>query len=110
MKIFLFIFFLEGNKNYRVGTKNRVGRVSENTGIYLLGLIQKRDLGVLIFIEHIRKWTIKFLCIFKIRLRNPISVPLFQWWNTLGVFFLTIDVLIEVSGVCLNITNEVINI
>ena len=31
MKIFL--FFLEGNKNCRVGTKNRVGRVSGNTGI-----------------------------------------------------------------------------
>ena len=38
MKIFL--FFLEGNKNCRVGTKkknkkNRVGRVSGNTGIFL---------------------------------------------------------------------------
>ena len=49
MKIFLFYFFLEGNKNYSVGTKNnnnnnnkkkqtkknRVGRVSGNTGIFL---------------------------------------------------------------------------
>ena len=31
----LFYFFLEGNKNCRVGTKkNRVGRVSGNTGIF----------------------------------------------------------------------------
>ena len=33
MKIFLFIF-LEGHKKCRVGTKNRVGQVSGNTGIF----------------------------------------------------------------------------
>ena len=37
MKIFL-VFLLEGHKNCRVGTKNRVGRVSGNTCI-VLGLI-----------------------------------------------------------------------
>ena len=31
----LFIFFLDDNKYCRVGTKNRVGRVSGNTGIFL---------------------------------------------------------------------------
>ena len=72
--------------------------------------IQQRDLGVFIFIEHIRKFTFKFPCLFKIRLSNPISIPLFQGWNTFGVVFLTIDVPIEVSGVCLNITNLVINV
>ena len=39
-----------------------------------------------------------------------LSIFPFQGWNTLGVFFLTIDVPIEVSGVCLNITNQVIHI
>ena len=34
----------------------------------------------------------------------------FQGWNTLGVFFLAIDVPIEVSGVCLNIADQVIHI
>ena len=43
--------------------------------------IQKRDLGVFVFIEYIRKLTIKFLCLFKIRLRNPISIPPFQGWS-----------------------------
>ena len=32
---FFFFLFLEGNKNCRVGIKNRVGRVSGNTGIFL---------------------------------------------------------------------------
>ena len=63
--------------------------------------IQKRDLGVFIFTEHIRKLTIEFLCLFEIRLSNTLSIFPFQGWNTLGVFFLTIDVPIEVSGVCL---------
>ena len=36
MKIFLFNF--NGNKNYRVGKKNRVGRVSGNTGIFFFCL------------------------------------------------------------------------
>ena len=53
------------------------------------------------FIEHIRKLTIKSLYLLKIRLSNPISIPPFQGWNTLGVFFLTIDVPIEVSGFAL---------
>ena len=30
----LFIFFLEDNKNCIVGTKNKVGRISGNTGIF----------------------------------------------------------------------------
>ena len=71
--------------------------------------IQKRHLGVYIFTEHIRKLTIEFLCLFKVRLSNTLSIPPFQEWNTLGVFFLTIDVTIEVSGVCLNITNQVVH-
>ena len=72
--------------------------------------IQKWDLGVFIFIEHIRKLTIEFLCLFEIKLSNTLSILPFQGWNTLGVFFLTIDVPIEVSGVCLNISNQVIHI
>ena len=55
--------------------------------------IQKRDLGVFSFTEHIRKLTIEFLCLFEIRLSNTLSILPFQGWNTLGVFFLTIDVL-----------------
>ena len=54
-----------------------------------------------IFTEHIRKLTIEFLCLFEIRLSNTLSILPFQGWNTLGVFFLTIDVPIEVSGICL---------
>ena len=63
-----------------------------------------------IFNEHIRKLTIEFLCLFEVRLINTLSILPLQGWNTLGVFFLTIDVPIEVSGVCLNITNQVIHI
>ena len=55
-----------------------------------------------IFIEHIRKLTIEFLCLFEVRLGNTLSILPFQGWNTLGVFFLTINVPIEVSGVCLS--------
>ena len=63
--------------------------------------IQKRDLGVFIFIELIHKLTIEFLCLFEVRLSNTLSILPFQGCNTLGVFFLTINVPIEVSGVCL---------
>ena len=63
-----------------------------------------------IFIEHICKLTIEFLCLFEVRLSNTLSILPFQGWNTLGVFFLTMDVSIEVSGVCLNITNQVSHI
>ena len=58
-------------------------------------------LGVFIFIEHIRKLTIEFLCLFEVRVSNTISILPFQGWDTLGVILLTIDVPIEVSGVCL---------
>ena len=68
--------------------------------------IQKRDMGVFIFIEHIRKLTIEFLCLFEVRLSNTLSILPFQGWNILGVFFLTINVPIEVSGVCLNIPTK----
>ena len=59
--------------------------------IYNPSKIQKRYLGVFIFIEHIRKLTIEFLCLFEVQLSNTFSILPFQWWNTLGVFFLTID-------------------
>ena len=72
--------------------------------------IQKRELGVFIFIEHIRKLTIEFLCLFEVRLSNTLSILSFQGWNTLDVFYLTIDVPIEVSRVCLYITNQIIHI
>ena len=62
--------------------------------------------GCVHFIEHIRKLTIEFLCLFEVRLSNTLSILPFQGWNTLGVFFLTINVPIEVSGICLNITNK----
>ena len=54
-----------------------------------------------IFTEHIRKLTIEFLCLFEVQLNNTLSILPFQGWNTLGVFFLTIDVPIEVSGAAL---------
>ena len=50
--------------------------------------IQKWDLGVFIFIEHIRKLTIEFLCLFEVRLSNTLSILPFQGWDTLGVFLL----------------------
>ena len=40
--------------------------------------MQKRDLGVFIFIEHIRKLTIEFLCLFEVWLSNTLSVLPFQ--------------------------------
>ena len=56
MKIYIF-FFLEGNKNCRVGTKknkkNRVGRVSGNTGFFFfffLGLICMYDIYMCLFL------------------------------------------------------------
>ena len=56
------------------------------------------------------KVTIKFLCLFEVRLSNTLSILPSEGWNFLGVFFLTIDVPIEVSAVCLNITNQGIHI
>ena len=40
--------------------------------------IQKWDLGVFIFIEHIRKLTIEFRGLFEIRLSNTLSILPFQ--------------------------------
>ena len=39
------------------------------------------------FIEHIRKLTIEFLCLFEVRLSNTLSILPFSGWNTVGVFF-----------------------
>ena len=47
------------------------------------------------------------LCLFKVRMSNALSIPPYQEWNNLRVFFLTIDVPTEVSGVCCNISSQV---
>ena len=49
--------------------------------------LSKSRPGCFIFIEHIRKLTIEFLCLFKVRLSNTLSIPPFQGWSTLGVLF-----------------------
>ena len=69
--------------------------------------IWERDLAVLIFVEHIRKLTIKFICLFQFRFSNAITISLLKRWDTLSVFLLTIYVSIEVSGISLNVSNQV---
>ena len=72
--------------------------------------IWERDLAVLIFIEHIRNLTIKFICLFQFRFSNTVTISPLRGWNTLNVFLLTIYVSIEVFGISLNVTNQVIDI
>ena len=64
------------------------------------------------FSEHICELTIEFCYFLRIRLSNTTSILFcfFQRGNTLGVFFLTIDVPIKTLGISLNITNQVVNI
>ena len=72
--------------------------------------IWERDLAVLIFVEHIRKLIIKFICLFQFRFSNTVTISPLKGWNTLSVFLLTIYVSIEVSGISLNVSNQVIDI
>ena len=72
--------------------------------------IWERDLAPLIFVQHIRKLTIKFVCLFQFWFINAVTISPLKGWNTLSVFLLTIYVSIEVSWVSLNVTNQVIDI
>ena len=65
---------------------------------------------MIIFVEHIRKLTIKFLSLFNFWSCDTSSSSSFKGRNTLIVFFLTIDVPIEVSRICLNVADQVIYI
>ena len=65
---------------------------------------------MLIFVEHIRKLTIKFICLFQFRFSNTVTISPLKGWDTLSVFLLTIYVSIEVSGISLYVTNQVIDI
>ena len=56
------------------------------------------------YVEHIRKLTIKFICLFQFRFSNNVTISPLKWWDTLSVFLLTIYVSIEVSGISLNVT------
>ena len=63
---------------------------------------------MLIFVEHIRKLTIKFICLFQFRFSNTITISPLKGRDTLSVFLLTIYVSIEVSGINFNVSNQVI--
>ena len=65
---------------------------------------------MLIFVEQIRKLTIKFFCLFQFRFSNTVTISSLKGWDTLSVFLLTIYVSIVVSGISLNVTNQVIDI
>ena len=65
---------------------------------------------MIIFVEHVRKLTIKFLSLFNFWSCDTSSSSSFKGRNTLIVFFLTIDVAIEVSRICLNVADQVIYI
>ena len=70
----------------------------------------ERELAVLIFVEHIRKLTIKFICLFQFRFSNTVIISPLKGWNTLSVFLLTIYLSIEVSGISLKVTNQVTDV
>ena len=70
---------------------------------------EKWNLTMIIFVEHNRKLTIKFLSLCDTFWSCDTSYSSsFKGWNTLIVFFTTIDVPIEDSRTCLNIANQVI--
>ena len=62
------------------------------------------------FVEHIRKLTIEFISLFNFWSCDTSPSSSFKGRNTLIVFFLTIDVLIDVSRICLNVADLVIYI
>ena len=62
---------------------------------------------MIIFVEHILKLTIRFLSLFNFWSCDTSFSSSFQGRNTLIVFFLTIDVPIEVSRICLNAADQV---
>ena len=70
--------------------------------------IREGDLGMFTFVEHIRKLTVNFLCLFQLWLCQAAAISPIQRWDTLRVFLLTISVLVEVSGISFNITNQVV--
>ena len=71
---------------------------------------EKWDLTMIIFVEHVRKLTIKLLSLFNFWSCDTSSSSSFKGRNTLMVVFLTIDVPIEVSRICLNVADQVIYI
>ena len=62
------------------------------------------------FSERIRELTIKFICLLEFRLGDPTSIPLFLKEGYIWCLFLTIGVPIQVTGISLNITNQVIHV
>ena len=82
----------------------------ETTMSSMKGATEKWDLTMIIFVEHIRKMTIKYLSLFNFWSCDTSSSSSFKGRNTLIVFFLTIDVRIEVSRICLNVADQVIYI
>ena len=60
--------------------------------------------------EYIGKLPIKFLCLIRFRFRQTTAISLFQGWDSLAIFPLTIRISIEVSRVCPGVTNQVIDI
>ena len=59
--------------------------------------ISERALAMLIFVEHIRKLTIKFTCLFQFRFSNIVTISPLKGWYTLSVFLLTIYASIQIS-------------
>ena len=62
----------------------------------------------IIFVEHIRKLTIRFICLFQFRFSNTVTISPLKGWNTLSVFLLTIYVTIEVSGIRFIVPNQLL--
>ena len=56
---------------------------------------------MLIFVEHIRKLTIKFICLFQFRFSNTVTISPLKGWDTLSVFLLTIYVRLKSLGFAL---------
>ena len=84
---------------------SRPGRTSP-----LYAATEEWDLTMITFVKHIRKLTIKFRSLFNFWSCDTSSSSSFKGRNTLIVFFLTIDVPIEVSRICINVADQAIYI
>ena len=72
--------------------------------------IKQRSLVKPTLSEYIGKLPIKFLCLIGFRFRQTTAISLFQGWDSLVIFPLTICIPVEVSRVCPDVTNQVIDI
>ena len=61
------------------------------------------------FVEHIRKLTVKFICLFQLWLPSRCHFSSLEV-GTLRIFLLTNNVLVDVSWIICNITNQVVYI